>query len=194
MDAFYPRTTFSLHRLAGAALVALSLVGGTAGFAAEPTLGETAQSRSAQPLLAQSLDTGPLSIEGGEQLRLEGRAAIADQNYDLAVEKLQAARATFNQVSRYYQDLAGLFLGIDTQVNESNRAKALEAAQLRDETSYDLAVLHRSQGEPNLAVPLLMEVLNSQQPTRPLGQDAYQQLFEMGFVDQPYLVGGSDDS
>jgi len=191
MDAFYPRSAFSLHRLAGAALVALSLVGGTAAIAAEAAQGRTALP---QRLLAQSLDTGPLSIAGGEQLRLEGRAAIADQNYDLAVEKLQAARATFNQVSRYYQDLASLFLGIDTQVNESNRAKALEAAQLRDQTSYDLAVLHRAQGEPDLAVPLLMEVLNSQQPTRPLGQDAYQQLFEMGFVEQPYIVGGSGDS
>jgi hypothetical protein len=31
-----------------------------------------------------------------------------------------------------------------------------------------------------------MEILRSQQPTRELGQRAYQQLFELGFVDEPY--------
>jgi hypothetical protein len=31
-----------------------------------------------------------------------------------------------------------------------------------------------------------MEILRSQQPTRDLGQRAYQQLFELGFVDEPY--------
>jgi hypothetical protein len=42
------------------------------------------------------------------------------------------------------------------------------------------------QDEPEKAVPLLMEVLRSQQPTRDLGQQAYQQLYEMGFVEAPY--------
>jgi hypothetical protein len=31
-----------------------------------------------------------------------------------------------------------------------------------------------------------MEILRSQQPTRDLGQRAYQQLYELGFVDAPY--------
>ncbi|MGB5974389.1 MAG: hypothetical protein WBG38_13780, partial [Nodosilinea sp.] len=112
--------------------------------------------------------------------------AISDQNYVLAEEKLKQARDSFNQISTYYQELAQMFVGVDTQLNRSNREKALETAQLRDQATYQLALVYRSQNRPNEAVPLLMDILRSQQPTRELGQRAYQQLFELGFVDQPY--------
>ena len=79
-----------------------------------------------------------------------------------------------------------MFFGVDTRQNRSNRDLAIEAAQKRDETTYQLALIYRSQGQPEEAIPLLMEVLRSQQPTRDLGEQAYQQLFEMGFVEAPY--------
>ncbi len=37
-----------------------------------------------------------------------------------------------------------------------------------------------------LAVPLLVQIIRSQQPTRDLGQKSYQQLLELGFVDAPF--------
>jgi hypothetical protein len=79
-----------------------------------------------------------------------------------------------------------MFFGIDTRQNRNNRDKAIEAAQKRDEATYQLALIHRTQNEPEKAIPLFMEVLRSQQPTRDLGGQAYQQLFEMGFVESPY--------
>jgi thioredoxin-like negative regulator of GroEL len=79
-----------------------------------------------------------------------------------------------------------MFVGVDTLLNRNHREQALEAAQLRDQASYQLALVYRAQNQPDLAVPLLMEILRSQQPTRDLGQRAYQQLFELGFVTQPY--------
>ncbi len=39
-----------------------------------------------------------------------------------------------------------------------------------------------------------MEILRSQQPTRELGQRAYQQLFELGFVDEPFNGGGASET
>lgn len=127
-----------------------------------------------------------LSIASGQQLMAEATDAIANQNYAQAAEKLSAARQAFNEMSNYYQELATMFLGVDTRLNQSNRAKALETAQLRDEASYQLALVYRAQNRPDQAVPLLMEILRSQQPTRDLGQRAYQQLFELGFVDEPF--------
>ena len=121
----------------------------------------------------------------------QAEAAITAQDYDLAAENLQDARQTFNQLSNYYQELAQMFLGVDTQLHQSHRVKALETAQLRDQASYQLALVYRTQNQAALAVPLLMEILRSQQPTRDLGQRAYQQLFELGFVDQPYEGSGS---
>jgi thioredoxin-like negative regulator of GroEL len=57
---------------------------------------------------------------------------------------------------------------------------------MRDEATYQLALVHRAQNQPELAVPLLIQILRSQSPTRDLGKKAYQQLFELGFVDSPY--------
>lgn len=127
-----------------------------------------------------------LSMAGGKQLMENAQKAAAAQNYTVAIKKYQEARQVFNQLSNFYQDLAGSFSGIDIRIADSQRKKALEAAQLRDDATYQLALVHRSQNQPELAVPLLVQIIRSQQPTRDLGQKAYQQLFELGFVDSPY--------
>ncbi|WP_017298738.1 hypothetical protein [Nodosilinea nodulosa] len=162
-----------------AAVLSVALAGGLSGAA-------LAQATGSDPVRPLNQTTSALSIAAGQQLMTEASAAIADQNYALAEEKLKQARDSFNQISSYYQELAQMFIGVDTAINRSNREKALETAQLRDQASYQLALVYRSQDKPNEAVPLLMEILRSQQPTRELGQRAYQQLFELGFVDEPY--------
>jgi cell division septum initiation protein DivIVA len=131
-------------------------------------------------------ETGILSFQAGQRLMQEANAAVSAQNYPLAVKKLQEARQVFNQLSNFYQDLAGSFSGIDNRISDSQRRKALETAQLRDDATYQLAIVHRAQNQPELAVPLLVQIIRSQQPTRELGQKAYRQLFELGFVDSPY--------
>ena len=126
------------------------------------------------------------SIDGADQLTEEASQAIATQQYPVAIEKLTEAREIYNDLSTFYQELAAMFVGVDTRQNQNNRAKALETAQKRDEITYQLALLYRSQNQPEEAIPLLIDILRSQQPTRELGQQAYQQLFELGFVDTPY--------
>lgn len=129
---------------------------------------------------------GNYNVSAGQQLMEEASGAIATQNYAVALEKLNEARDMFNQLSGHYQNLSESFIGIDGDVAENSRTQALESAQLRDETSYQMALIHRSQGSPEQSIPLLIEVIRSQQPTRDLGQQAYQQLFELGFVDSPF--------
>jgi hypothetical protein len=127
-----------------------------------------------------------LSVPGGRKLMDEAAQAIARQDYKLAVSKLQDARQVFNQVSTFHSQLVTSFTGIDNQVADSQRRKAGEAAEMRDQATYQLALVHRAQQEPDLAVPLLVQIIRSQQPTRELGQKAYQQLLEIGFVDVPF--------
>jgi hypothetical protein len=131
-----------------------------------------------------------LSVAGGQRLMSEASDAISSQNYDMAVKKLQEARQVFNQMSNFYQQLAGNFQGIDNRVADSQRKKALDTAQMRDDATYQLALVHRAQNKPELAVPLLVQIVNSQNPTRELGKKAYQQLFELGFVDAPFPRAG----
>ena len=121
----------------------------------------------ANPLVAQNQDQelentvtpvnqteSLLSIEGGQNLMDEAQEAIGNENYDLAAEKLQQARRIFNQLSNFYLQLGQSFSGIDNRISEGQRVDALTTATLRDEATYQLALVHRAQNKPELAVPL----------------------------------------
>ncbi len=127
-----------------------------------------------------------LSLQGGEKLMFEASEAINQENYDLAASKLQQARKIFNQLSNFHLQLANSFSGIDTKIYESQRNSALKTGQMRDSATYQLALVHRAQNQPELAVPLLIQVIRSQNPTTDLGKKCYQQLYELGFVDVPF--------
>lgn len=127
-----------------------------------------------------------LSLQGGEKLMSEANEAINGENYTLATNKLQQARKIFNQLSNFYLQLANSFSGIDTKIFEDQRNKALKTGQMRDSATYQLALVHRAQNQPELAVPLLIQIIRSQNPTTDLGKKSYQQLYELGFVDVPF--------
>ena len=127
-----------------------------------------------------------LSIDGGKKLMTEAQEAIAQENYDLAATKLQQARRIFNQLSNFYVQLGQSFAGIDNRISEGQRTDALKTATLRDEATYQLALVHRAQNKPELSVPLLIQIIRSQNPTSELGKKCYQQLYEIGFVDKPF--------
>jgi thioredoxin-like negative regulator of GroEL len=177
-----------------AALIALSPLLSTAARAQSLSSFKLAQ---AQPspnveIVNPSLPTGgTYTIQGAQRLMSEAASAVSTQNYNLAAQKLQDARLVMNQLSNFYQSLANSFLGIDNLSSESSRRKALEAAQLRDQATYQLALVYRANSQPERAVPLLVEIIRSQNPTRDLGQKSYQQLLELGFVDTPYPRGGT---
>ncbi len=156
-----------------------------------PTLPAPSDVNDLRPL---TQDASLLSIPGGQRLMAEANQAVTAQNYDLAIKKLQEARQVFNQLSNFHQDLAGSFTGIDNRIADAQRRKALETAQMRDDATYQLALVHRAQNQPELAVPLLIQIVRSQQPTRDLGKKAYQQLFELGFVDSPFSRDNTSQS
>lgn len=140
-------------------------------------------------------DGNAFSVSGGQRLMSEANSAVSSQNYGLAAQKLQEARQVFNQISNFYQELASSFSGIDNRLADGQRKRALETAQMRDDATYQLALVHRAQNQPELAVPLLVQIIRSQNPTRDLGKKAYQQLFELGFVDAPFpRTGATPDS
>ena len=199
MAVFSLRSIYHFRWLGGAVCAITLALAGT-----EATMAQLSDPASQSPPPEQSEElnelrplnqsSSTLSISAGQQLMAEADEAIANQDLALAVEKLQEARATFNQLSNYYSELAAMFLGVNTPINQDLRQKALETAQLRDQASYQLALVYRSQNRADLAVPLLIEVLTSQQPTRDLGRRSYQQLFELGFVDEPFTGNASGAS
>jgi hypothetical protein len=127
-----------------------------------------------------------LSLAGGQRLMNEATQAINAEKYDVAIDKLQQARKIFNQLSNFHLQLANSFSGIDPKVFEAERTQALETGQVRDDATYKLALVHRAKNQPELAVPLLIQIIRSQNPTTELGRKAYQQLYELGFANVPF--------
>ncbi|HEY9811475.1 MAG TPA: hypothetical protein V6D13_19275 [Halomicronema sp.] len=125
--------------------------------------------------------------EDGKRLIEEAKQAVGTQNYELAASKLSEARQVFNQLSSSYQQLAASYSSgnVDNRTADSCRKTALEMAQMRDEASYQLALVYRAQNKPESAIPLLVQITRSQQPTQELGQKAYQLLRELGYVNSP---------
>jgi hypothetical protein len=172
--------------LISAALISLGAIAPNA-VSAQQLQAQTTKPTPTESTKPNSLESSVFSITGGQRLMAESMAAISQQNYDQAVTKLQDARQVFNQLSNFYQELTSGFSGIDNRISDSHRRKALQTAQLRDESTYQLAVVYRAKNQPELAVPLLVQLIRSQSPTRDLGQQAYQQLFELGFVDMEFV-------
>ncbi len=129
-----------------------------------------------------------LSLQGVQRVMAEANEAIGSENYALAATKLQQARTIYNQLSTFHLQLANSFSGIDPKIYDAQRNNALKTGQMRDEATYQLALVHRAQNQPELAVPLLIQIIRSQNPTTDLGKKSYQQLYELGFVDLPYAT------
>ena len=138
--------------------------------------------------------TGLLSMEAANRLMEEARQSASAEQYEEAVSKLQRSREILNQLSNFYQQLFTSFAGIDNATAETHRILAAETAEMRDLATYELALVHRVQNQPALAVPLLIQIIRSQQPTRELGKKAYEQLWELGFVDSPFPGGRQSSS
>lgn len=179
-DTFRGKQFPLMPKFSGFLLFSAIVLGGWSSVQAQTSPAEPTDYR---PLAQES---SILSIQGGNRLIQEAGAAISNQNYLLAQQKLQDARQVFNQLSNFYQDLAATFVGINSQVSENQRQRAIDTAQRRDEATFQLALVHRAQNQPELSVPLLIQVIRSQSPTSPLGQQAYQELFELGFVEVPF--------
>lgn len=189
LSRIVPPGVFSL--LGAAASLTLMAPAATA-IPATESLNSSNHTLLAQVDLAQANLDG-LGLAAGESLLADAEAAIDSQNYDLAIRKLQAARERLNETSNSYQNIAESFTGVDADISSSLRINAREAAQMRDQATLRQALIYRAQGQAELAVPLLVEIVQSQGPTRDLGLDAYRQLFELGFVSRPYRRTGSED-
>lgn len=149
---------------------------------------ETDDLATDEPVI-RPLEGGILSTSGLSRLMLDADTAVSLGDNRGAITKLQEARQLANELSGFYQQLTASFSGIDNTIYQIHRTNALDTAQVRDEATYRLALLFRASEAPELAVPLLMEVVTSQSPTRDLGKQAYRQLFELGFVDENYPRG-----
>ncbi|MCP9831533.1 hypothetical protein KBZ14_09375 [Synechococcus sp. HJ21-Hayes] len=118
-------------------------------------------------------------VAQGDAAAAAGKLAKAKVDYD-------QARLGAQNLTRFYRNLSGSFRGLDARIPREMDQKGREALELQATVDLRLAALLRRMNQPEVAVPLLVEVVQIMTPASALGQKAYQNLLELGFVSTPY--------
>ena len=127
-----------------------------------------------------------LSVLNVEYFLKEGDKFIKSGNFDKAKDSYLDARKLSKQLASFYSDLNSSFKGIDARIPAEMQKKGKETLQILAETNERLASLYLKIGEPEVAVPLLIETIRIMSPNSTEGKEAYEILLELGFVETKY--------
>ena len=127
-----------------------------------------------------------LSISNIEIFITEGDNFIEKGNFEKAKEKYDKARDLARQLSGFYSDLNGSFKGLDARVPMEMEKKGRKSIKIWAKSNARLASLYKRKKQPEVAVPLLVEIIRLMTPNSPEGKEAYENLLQLGFVDTTY--------
>ena len=157
-----------------------------------PLLPPLSSGAQAQEEIKSLAATGSaFDINAAKTLVARGDAAVAAGNLVEARRHYDQARDASRRLLGFYRDLSGAFRGLDARIPREMDEKSRQALELLVQTNMRLAALFRRQGQPEVAVPLLVEVVKVMSPSSEAGRKAYQQLLELGFVSTPYAGVGA---
>lgn len=173
-------------------LVALGL---TLTALAAPVLGGAAVSaQTGAPAKTLEAAGATFNINTVQALLAKGDAAAAAGNLSQANVAYDQARDICRKLITWYVGLAGSFRGLDARIPREMDAKGREVLELQVKTNLRLAAVYRRMNQPEIAVPLLVEVVKLVTPASEDGRKAYQTLVELGFVNTPYAGPTSEGS
>tara|TARA_Y100001968_G_scaffold333931_1_gene401292 strand:+ start:580 stop:1101 length:522 start_codon:yes stop_codon:yes gene_type:complete len=129
-----------------------------------------------------------LNISTVKDLIDKGDKAMSLEDFDEARENFDKARLLTKQLLGFYREINGAFRGMDARIPREMDQKGREGQVLLSKINLRLATLFRRMNQPEVAVPLLVEVVRLMTPAKEEGQRAYQELLELGFVETPYAV------
>jgi hypothetical protein len=146
------------------------------------------------PALAQQpapapVAANPLSLDAVRSLLARGDAAAAAGRLSEARSFYDQARDLAKRLLGFYRDLSGSFRGLDARIPREMDQKGRDTLTLLSQANLRLAAVFRRMNQPEVAVPLLVEVVKVMTPTSEEGRKAYQGLVEIGFVTTPYTAG-----
>ena len=107
-------------------------------------------------------------------------------NYDKAKDSYDKARNLAKQLSGFYRDLNGSYRGLDVKIPREMEIKGRQSLKIWAESNSKLAKLYKTKNQPEVAVPLLVEIIKLMSGSSPEGKSAYNDLIELGFVETQY--------
>ena len=116
----------------------------------------------------------------------QGDNFIKNGDFDKAKDAYLDARKLATQLASFYSDLNKSFKGVDARIPKEMQRKGKETLQILAESNERLAALYIKDGQPEVAVPLLIEIIRIMSPNSQEGKEAYKTLIQLGFVDTTY--------
>ncbi len=127
-----------------------------------------------------------LSIKNVEAFLGEGDNLIKSGEIEKAKDSFDKARNLAKKLAGFYGDLNDSFKGLDARIPREVSEKGKKSIQIWAESNGRLAAVYKSKNQPEVAVPLLIEIIRLMSPTSSEGKEAYTDLVQIGFVETPY--------
>ena len=127
-----------------------------------------------------------LSITNVINFLEEGDILIKKGEFDKAKDSFDKARNLAKQLAGFYKDLNSSYKGLDARIPNEMAEKGRESLRIWAESNARLAAVYKRKKQPEVAVPLLVEIIRLMSPTSSEGKKAYKELIQIGFVETPY--------
>ncbi len=133
-----------------------------------------------------SSDLDQFSINNVQKFLNDGDKFIDKGNFEKAKESYDQARNLAKQLSGFFRDLNGSFRGVDARIPLEMDLKGRQSLKIWAEANAKLSALYKRKNQPEVSVPLLVEIIRLMSPTSPEGKAAYNELVELGFVETTF--------
>ena len=145
-----------------------------------------AESKSPNEYKVLSSTNKKLSISNVKDYLNEGDKLVKNGDFEKAKRSYDKARDLSRQLAGFYRDLNSSFKGLDARIPLEMDKKGRKSIKIWAQSNARLASLYKRKKQPEVAVPLLVEIVRLMTPNSPEGKEAYKNLLELGFVDTTY--------
>jgi len=145
-----------------------------------------AESKNPNEYKVLSSTNKKLSISDVQDYLNNGDKLVKDGDFEKAKQTYDKARNLARQLAGFYRDLNGSFKGLDARIPLEMDKKGRKSIKIWAQSNARLASLYKRKKQPEVAVPLLVEIIRLMSPNSTEGKEAYQNLLQLGFVETTY--------
>ena len=145
-----------------------------------------AESKNANEYKVLSSTNKKLSISDVQEFLTKGDNLVKNGDFETAKQNYDKARNLAKQLAGFYRDLNSSFKGLDARVPMEMETKGRKSIKIWAESNARLASLYIKKKQPEVAVPLLVEIIRLMTPNSQEGNKAYENLLQLGFVETTY--------
>tara|TARA_B100000242_G_C43017692_1_gene473383 strand:- start:171 stop:689 length:519 start_codon:yes stop_codon:yes gene_type:complete len=145
-----------------------------------------AESKNPNEYKVLSSTNKKLSISDVQDFLIKGDNQVKNGDFEEAKQTYDKARNLSRQLAGFYRDLNGSFKGLDARIPREMDKKGRKSIKIWAQSNARLASLYIRKKQPEVAVPLLVEIIRLMTPNSNEGKDAYENLLQLGFVDTTY--------